>query len=197
MSSGERAYQNFFSWLNLPPKFDEYIEGTPIPINNSVLLLIDEIDLYMHPEWQRQAIKTLMDELSRQYKIILTTHSPLVLSDIPKQNTIYLKPVEGIFNIVNSNTRPQTFGANFHTLLNDAFFLSSTMGSYAYSKIKKISDDLLHLRSNSADEKLKVVCRAYKPYIELIGEPLIHNKLISIFDECFPELHAHQFDGYE
>ena len=151
MSSGERAYQNFFSWLNLLPFFDEFIEGQSIRIRDSILLLIDEIDLYMHPEWQRKSVAILFDELSRQYlgkeiQIIISTHSPLVLSDIPKQNTIYLRAQNRKCNLVDNESRSQTFGTNIHTLLNDAFFMRSTMGEYAQEKIKRASVSLRVIR---------------------------------------------------
>ncbi|MDK2941582.1 MAG: hypothetical protein PWP56_1095, partial [Acetobacterium sp.] len=63
MSSGERALLNFFSWLHIVPFFDSIKGFENGRINNNVLILIDEIDLYCHPEWQRQFINILMNEL--------------------------------------------------------------------------------------------------------------------------------------
>ena len=53
MSSGERAMQNMFSWLTLIPKLDK-IMSIERETTQNMLLLIDEIDLYSHPEWQRR-----------------------------------------------------------------------------------------------------------------------------------------------
>lgn len=201
MSSGERAFQNFFSWLNLLPFFDKVIEQER-PISENVLLLIDEIDLYMHPEWQRKLVDNLIAELSRQYQekeiqIILTTHSPLVLSDIPKQNTIYLQPKNGVlYKDINISQR-ETFGANIHTLLNDAFYLSSTLGEYAQQKIKKASEDLVNLRKEPTNELLRATCKDYMLLIELIGEPLIQNKMRNLYLECFPDSIEVQLEAYK
>lgn len=201
MSSGERAFQNFFSWLNLLPFFDKVIEQER-PIAGSILLLIDEIDLYMHPEWQRKSVDNLIAELSRQYQekeiqIILTTHSPLVLSDIPKQNTIYLQPKNGaLYKDINISQR-ETFGANIHTLLNDAFYLSSTLGEYAQQKIKKASKDLVNLRKEPTNESLRATCKDYMLLIELIGEPLIQNKMRNLYLECFPDSIEVQLEAYK
>lgn len=191
MSSGERALQNLFSWVRLPPLFDKYLSADSIPIQEDILLLVDEIDLYMHPEWQRQCLKRFSEELKLQFpnnrvQIIISTHSPLVLSDVPVQNTIYLEHGENGIKMKDWNQRPQTFGANIHELLNDAFFLSSTMGAYAYEIIKEISDNLLKLLHNPNDEDLRTKCAPYGSMIKIIGEPLIRHKLSAIYSDCFP-----------
>lgn len=194
-------FKIFFSWLNLLSSFDKVIEQKR-PIAGSILLLIDEIDLYMHPEWQRKSVDNLIAELSRQYQekeiqIILTTHSPLVLSDIPKQNTIYLQPKNGVlYKDINISQR-ETFGANIHTLLNDAFYLSSTLGEYAQQKIKKASEDLVNLRKEPTNELLRATCKDYMLLIELIGEPLIQNKMRNLYLECFPDSIEVQLEAYK
>ena len=69
--------------------------------------------------------------------IIIASHSPFILSDLPKENIIFLeegkqvKPFKG----------KQTFGANIHTLLSDGFFMSDgLMGEFAKGKIEEIKD---------------------------------------------------------
>ena len=193
MSSGERALQNLFSWLLLPPNFDKYLTKKPIPIRENILLLIDEIDLYMHPEWQRQCLKKFSDELKLQFpgkyiQIIVSTHSPLVLSDIPIQNTIYLMRDQNGTQVAKRNNELQTFGANIHELLDDAFFLDNTMGAYAYSIIKEVADSLSHLVDNLENQELRNKCRPYSSIIAIIGDPLIKRKLSSLYENCFPEL---------
>lgn len=42
------------------------------------IVLIDELDLHLHPEWQRQVVETLRD-LFPQIQFITTTHSPFVV----------------------------------------------------------------------------------------------------------------------
>lgn len=193
MSSGERALQNLFSWLLLPPRFDRYLTERSIPIRGNILLLVDEIDLYMHPEWQRQCLKKFSDDLKLQFpgkciQIIVSTHSPLVLSDIPVQNTIYLVRDQNGTQIAKRDNELQTFGANIHKLLDDAFFLDNTMGAYAYAIIKEVADSLLHLVDNLENQELKNKCRPYSSIIAIIGDPLIKHKLSSLYENCFPEL---------
>ncbi|GAA0180426.1 AAA family ATPase [Clostridium sediminicola] len=191
MSSGERAFQNTFSWLNLLPFFNQVIEKESASIQKSILILIDEVDLYAHPEWQRKYIKVLLNDVSKQFKdnnvqIIFTTHSPIVLSDILKESTIYLSKTTDKCIVDDSALHKQTFGSNIHTLLNDAFYMSSTMGEFSRSKIEEVYAELAEYLKNNFKGKLKASSQDYKLFIESIGEPLIKNKLSELYKKCFP-----------
>lgn len=197
MSSGERSLQNFFSWLNITSQFNKYITGENIEIKENVLLLIDEIDLYMHPEWQRKCLNYLYEQLKLQYsdkniQIIVSTHSPFVLSDVDRDNVIFLKPKDNSFNVYDdykNDYKFETFGANIYEIINDAFFLENTMGEFAYKRISTIIDDFNKLKITDKlatnYKELKNKCEKHLPIIEKIGEPIIRNKLISIYNECF------------
>ncbi|MEZ8816334.1 retron Ec78 anti-phage system effector ATPase PtuA [Vibrio cyclitrophicus] len=53
------------------------------PLNGQGIVLIDEIELHLHPEWQR----TILEKLTKTFpniQFIVTTHSPMVLSGIKK-----------------------------------------------------------------------------------------------------------------
>lgn len=56
------------------PKLDNPLQGKGI-------ILIDEIDMHLHPQWQRQIIQRLQVTFPN-CQFILTTHSPLVISDV-------------------------------------------------------------------------------------------------------------------
>ena len=86
----------------------------------------------MHPNWQKKLINNL-DIILKSFKkkntytnIIITSHSPFILSDIPKENVIFLK------NGKMENPDIKTFGANIHTLLANGFFMcDGLMGEFA------------------------------------------------------------------
>lgn len=190
MSSGERAFQNYFSWINLLPQFHNIDPSVPNEMRSTILLLIDEIDLYLHPEWQKKFILLLLDEVKNQFsdykvQIIFTTHSPLCLSDIPSENTIYLSENEGRVLVDDRRIHTQTFGRDIYSLLNDAFYLAdSTMGAYAEKYINDIIQQII-------DEDKK-----YKKYtldeitileekIQCIGNEVVKKKLLSMLQNCF------------
>lgn len=49
------------------------------------IVLIDEIDMHLHPSWQRRIVGSL-HETFPNVQFIFTTHSPTVLTGIPKEN---------------------------------------------------------------------------------------------------------------
>lgn len=112
----------------------------------NINILIDEVELYFHPDYQRKFISYLLKGLenlkinqNRKNKLkninfIFSTHSPFILSDIPSENI--LKLIEG--KPIQNKENEQTFGANIHHLLANDFFLSDTMGEFATSKVNDI-----------------------------------------------------------
>ncbi|MBP7284264.1 MAG: AAA family ATPase [Leptospiraceae bacterium] len=159
LSAGELALLSIYTALAL---------NTNSTFSNHInLILIDEGETGFHPEWQRKYLKYLIDFFpqiypDKQIQIILTTHSPFLASDLPKENIIFLQKAEskteeekkGNYEIVNGVKyengkcivvdglkKDKTFGANIHTLLSDSFFLEDGLiGEFAKGKINEIID---------------------------------------------------------
>ncbi len=166
---------------------------------DSVILLIDEADLTYHPEWQRVFIALLTEFLPRVYppkcckniQVILSTHSPILLSDVPQQSVLYLKKdPEKHCTIVSDKVHTGTFGQNIHLLFKDSFFMENgTIGLFARKKIDKLVSNIKEIEKKLDDEdnkhsateikswkdKLEYECR---PYAELIAEPIMQRKVL-------------------
>lgn len=156
---------------------------------HNVCLLLDEIELYYHPDLQRKYIDFLLSVINKiEFKnitainICMVTHSPYVLSDIPDIFTLKLE--DGKPNISES----KTFGANIHELLTHSFFMDSTTGEYAKKKIKEIiefhykvkiatGDNLQELRNQYERKKDE-----YEFIVQNIGEELISGVLKNHLD---------------
>jgi len=65
------------------------------PLKGSAIVLIDEIDLHLHPQWQRAVIKRL-EKTFPHCQFIVSTHSPQVISEVGPQNQIYFLHKEGL-----------------------------------------------------------------------------------------------------
>jgi predicted ATP-binding protein involved in virulence len=89
-------------------KSDESILCTP------AIVLIDEVELHLHPAWQQTVLNTLMDIFANA-QFIVTTHSPQVLTSIPSRHIRILS--DGIAYSVNE----QTQGAEASRLLKHIF----------------------------------------------------------------------------
>lgn len=105
---------------------------------NHVCMLMDEVELYYHPDLQRKFVKLLLDSIMSvplnniyDINITLVTHSPFVLSDIPQSNILCLQRDE------KTKHGGQTFGANIVDMLSESFFLEGTMGDIAQSCINE------------------------------------------------------------
>ena len=110
-----------------------------------VNIMLDEIELYFHPEFQRTFLKELLDQLDyvdytggiKGINIMFITHSPFILSDIPKQNCLFLEKT-GVYTQPVRNDNLHTFGGNIYDMLRNSFFIKDSVGSYAKSRIDEI-----------------------------------------------------------
>lgn len=180
LSSGERALLNLISRLYFISQKDFFFEGLGFDWNDSILLLIDEVDLYLHPEWQRQIIKDLLDTIKttfpeNYFQIIITSHSPIILSDIPKENAIFLRRNRD-GKIIQDKHHFQTFGANIYTLYRDAFFIENGLAMGEFAK-ETINSWILEIKAGGADPD------EVKKISELIGEPIILRRLEKLMQE--------------
>ncbi|MBQ8517128.1 MAG: AAA family ATPase [Akkermansia sp.] len=58
--------------------------------NATGIILIDELDLHLHPRWQRRAIIGL-SEVFPNIQFIISTHSPSIISELPAEQLINLE----------------------------------------------------------------------------------------------------------
>jgi predicted ATPase len=107
-------------------------------------IVLDEIELYFHPELQRRFITELLRALGqldaeniRAINILFITHSPFILSDIPVTNILLLdkKANEPLAKSTTLKKPVKTFGANIHELLITDFFMDGSIGQFAQDQI--------------------------------------------------------------
>jgi ABC-type cobalamin/Fe3+-siderophores transport system ATPase subunit len=59
-------------------------------VDNTGIVMVDEIDLHLHPKWQMEVIRIIAKALPRM-QFIFTSHSPLVAGSLEWMNIIFLK----------------------------------------------------------------------------------------------------------
>ena len=142
----------------------------------NIFILLDELENSLHPEWQKKLISIILSyikDFNINIQIILSTHSPFILSDIPKENVIFLEKGKQVYPFENG----QTFGANIHTLLSHVFFMKNGLiGDFAKGKIDKAIEYL----------NQKILTKEEIDYCEniilIIGEPIIKRQLQKMLD---------------
>jgi predicted ATP-binding protein involved in virulence len=147
----------------------------------NIILLIDEGEITLHPNWQKEYIKFLIhflkDNFHQNLHLILTSHSPFILSDIPKEHIIFLEKGKQVYPFKESE---QTFGTNIHTLLSHGFFMNKGLvGEFAKEKIQYVINILNEEIPNieKSDEMQHI--------ISCIGEQFLKKKLQQKYDDVF------------
>jgi predicted ATP-binding protein involved in virulence len=81
------------------------------PLEGDGIVLIDEVDLHLHPSWQRSLCNRLMKTFPN-CQFVLTTHSPLVISDC--KNVL-------VYTLTNGKLEklPSQYGQDANTVLLD------------------------------------------------------------------------------
>ena len=94
-----------------------------------------------------------------------------MLSDIPQSNVLYLE--DG--HVVDKSYMQNPFAANVNDILRQSFFLKNGfMGEFAKQKVLKVLDDY---------KKKKLDANEANELVELIGEPLLKDRLSEVMKE--------------
>lgn len=196
LSSGETLLLNQFGKLmhilKKNPNGSFYLpedQSSTVPAQNAVIML-DEAEVAFHPEWQRiyfeQFLNFVKKNISRSgthVQIIIATHSPIMLSDIPRQNTLLLKK-DGAGKMIpkKSEECKETFAANIFSLYQNSFFIDDTgIGAFAKNRL----EDIVKAIHKNNQKKTKVYdtelmeCsdKELMKYIETVGDVYLRAKL--------------------
>ena len=152
-----------------------------------VNIIFDEIELYYHPEFQQSFIQDILMVIRsanlkfiKGINFIFVTHSPFILSDIPKDAIMYLK-LDNDTSVQQLSSGKSSFAANIHDLLATSFFLSGgLMGKFASEKVMEVIN---WCNTKGFKEKAEY----YRQLIELIDEPIIKVKLSEMFADKMGE----------
>lgn len=190
MSSGERQILYSLSYIYYHIKNIASINenGRRVVGYHHVNLIFDEAELYYHPEFQRQYITRLLGYLAmcninrtniRSINIIIITHSPFILSDLPESNILFLKkgddPVEEV---------PQkTLGANIYDLLKSSFFLEYAIGDVVQQKLQQFMDVYYKLDGEKQKKAFLKDKEEFKFTIEHLGEDYLNRSFQYMYDE--------------
>ena len=112
---------------------------------HNTLFLFDEPDVYLHPKWQRKFIPFLQREISSDSSIIISTHSPSIVSDIKKEQLYLLRNGRVI------TKQFEHYGKNVDQILIDFFDIDNTRNIHVSTLIKEIRDKIASGDYNSTE----------------------------------------------
>ncbi|MFP8965208.1 AAA family ATPase [Pokkaliibacter sp. CJK22405] len=154
ISSGQHSLLVMFSRL-----YKEIKDG------EDVIVFIDEGETYLHPEWQRKYVRELIKffsavrEIHQKINIIITSHSPFVLSDLPEESVNFLDA---------ESAKGNFFGANIFDIFNKGMLVERTVGEFAYEKISKAINN----KRENIDSAENIISMIADPIVRKLAEKL-------------------------
>lgn len=153
-----------------------------------IILLFDEPDCFLHPEWSRKFLSIIIDYINtfeKYFQLILTTHSPYLISDMFPQNVFRFNRDENNNLKIErlSNSSKSCFGANIYDLLNNSFFMKNSIGEFATKYIKDIIKDIYKLESLYKEDKnmYESTVEKIEFCINNIGDPVLKDNISKIY----------------
>jgi len=149
--------------------------ATEMPLEGQGIVLIDEIDLHLHPKWQRMVVSKLLDVFPN-CQFVISTHSPHVITHVPPDNLYRLKQIDGEIIAVRPT---ESYGKNVDRILEDLMGLETTRPDEIKTKMRDIFQKIDGGQLTEAREEIAVLRNKIGEDPELIkAEVLIRRKEI-------------------
>lgn len=203
LSSGERqiAYtvsNLMYHLVNIDSVSSEYLfskneedESESLLKYKYVNILLDEVELYFHPDLQRRflhyvrtAIKNIQFESVKGINVMVVTHSPFVISDIPRKNILFLGEGE---------ESGETYCANIHDMLNQSFFMEYSIGEMARIELQHILDLYDQFRNNNILDAIKEDLTKNKEKYDYLRKTISDEYLRRTIEGILVELYSEAF----
>lgn len=117
------------------------------PLQSPGIVLIDEVDLHLHPKWQQLVVKGLLAAFPN-VQFVMTTHSPQVLTTLHEQNILRLRWLNGELEL---EPVPSTEGAESGRLLTTAMGVSERPPADVSQFVRELESYLVLMKKDLAD----------------------------------------------
>ena len=145
------GYQTTLAWtVDLASRLYERYPDSSNPLAEPAIVLIDEIDLHLHPRWQRQIMADLSHHFPRT-QFIATSHSPLIVQAAANANLAVLQQENGQVRIENRPEFVKEWRID-QILISDLFGVP-TRGEHIESLIVERNALLGKMKRNQSEEK--------------------------------------------
>lgn len=184
----EEVSAGFQSLLSLVFAIVEWIEGTndedDAYIQNATgTVIIDELDVHLHPEWQL-TIRDSLQEIFPNLQFIVTTHSPHLIASAQSGEIIELPTLSGHLNV--QPTAQTYMGWSTDEILEDVMGVKS-LENKAYAQILNEALDCVENGKiellEQAIEKLRTVVHPSNTILQVLQVKLAGLKLEDRYDK--------------
>jgi len=192
ISSGELQYIKSFSNIYESIKL---INSENVVDYLNFIILLDEPDMNFHPEWSRRYISTLNEMLKNfepkknnmSFQFIITSHSPFLISDVPKEFILCIQ--KNGKNTSEVNQAKYGLMSNMYDLIKDSFFMEKPVGELANDFFENIKKDIEYIKVNDNNKIINIEnIENIEGKISLIDDPIIKNLLENFLEETIREV---------
>jgi predicted ATP-binding protein involved in virulence len=158
LSDGERGILALV--LDLARRLSQANPHLEDPLQAAAVVLIDELDLHLHPQWQR----TIVSKLTATFpncQFIATTHSPLIIGEVEPENIILIAE-DG--EIIHPN---QSFGMDTDWILK-YIMGATTRHTETTLELKRIADLIENEDYDSATDAIDALRNQIGEFPELV-----------------------------
>jgi len=144
------------------------------------LFLLDEPETHLNPDWRASYISTLRAALEADEgtskvmrDVLLTSHSPFIISDCRKENVLVFTKDQATGKVTWERPGFETFGASVNAITIKVFGQTETIGDYAKSKL-----DALRRRLETGDDPGQLIKEANKELGDSVEKVLFVNQAL-------------------
>ncbi len=180
------GYRTLIAWMvDFAGRMFERYPDSVDPLSEPAVVLVDEIDLHLHPKWQRQLMKYLTDRFPNT-QFIATAHSPLIVQAAQDANIAVCR-WEGDHVVIDNDVEAIQGWRIDQVLTSDLFGLESARPPQLDKKLAERKEILTKAKLTKKDEKrLKSLEQEIGPLP--IGETTEQAKTISLLQETLEVL---------
>lgn len=147
--------KSIVSWIaDLLMRLDRipWIDDTP-PLQRPFLLLLDEVDIHLHPSWQRKVLP-IVQRMFPKAQIIASTHSPFVVASAEDAQIITLNVENGVSRV--EHVVPSQTGVSYSAVLRSIFGIESEFDIETEHEFLAFHQAKQELLSGAANDRAKV-----------------------------------------
>ena len=149
------GYKTMVAWMvDLAARMFKRYPDSDNPLAEPAIVLVDEIDLHLHPKWQRK----IFDYLSEKFpatQFIVTAHSPLIVQSAPKDANIVVLRKEGDHVVIDNDVESVQDWRLDQIISSDLFGIDSPRGPETEKWLTE-RKGLLQKEKLNEDEKTKL-----------------------------------------
>lgn len=161
--------KSIISWIaDLLMRMDRIPWSSDINVfDRNFVLFLDEIEVHLHPEWQRK-ILPVVQKLFPNAQIFISTHSPFVVGSVDSA-WIYKFKKEGQFSVLEGEPILSEDGKSFQYILDETFDIQNQFGV----EVEKELSTFYSLKSRILKQELNINDNAFVVITKKLAEQSI------------------------